>query len=158
MAATGFGRLGNLLLVLLLLCAFCVTAAYLTIWHGYLGIQDFPGFWLAALAIVIFLPLIVIYPLVHISMEVRRAQLARLSPVEHLLNQKLKAIEDHLPETGENNITYDDLKTLQDLNTLAKGIYETSVFPFNRKVAGVLSIGYIMQAAGLVVEIVGKLK
>ncbi len=154
----GFAKLGNLLLLLLLVCAFCVTAAYITIWHGYLGIEDFPGFWLAALGIVVFLPLIVIDPLLHVSIEVRRAQLSRLSPVERLLNGQLKGIEDHLSETGENKARYENLKTLQDLNMLAKGIYETSVFPFNRKVASVLSIGYILQALALAKEIVGKFK
>jgi len=154
----GFGKLGNLLLLLLLMCAFCVTAAYITIWHGYLGIEDFPGFWLAALGIVVFLPLIVIDPLLHVSIEVRRAQLSRLSPVEQILNSQLSGIEDHLSETGENKATYENLKTLQDLNLLAKGIYETSVFPFNRKVASVLSIGYLLQAVALAKEIVGKFK
>ena len=154
----GFGKLGNLLLLLLLMCAFCVTAAYITIWHGYLGIEEFPGFWLAALGIVVFLPLIVIDPLFHVSIEVRRAQLSRLSPVEQLLNGQLKGIEDHLSETGGNKATFENLKALQDLNMLAKGIYETSVFPFNRKVASVLSIGYILQAMALAKEIVGKLK
>ena len=44
------------------------------------------------------------------------------------------------------------------MNTLAKEIYETSVFPFNRKVASVLSAGYILQAVALAKEIVGKFK
>jgi hypothetical protein len=154
----GFGRLGNLLLLLLLMCAFCITAAYITIWHGYLGIEDFPGFWLAALGIIVFLPLIVIDPLLHVTIEVRRAQLSRLSPVEQLLNSQLKGIEDNLSETGENKAKYENLKTLQDLNMLAKGIYETSVFPFNRKVASVLSIGYVLQAVALAKEIVRKFK
>lgn len=154
----GFGKLGNLLLLLLLLCVFCATAVWITIWHGYLGIEGFPGIWLAALGIVIFVPFIVIYPLVHVSTEIRRAQLLRLSPVERLLNHQLKGTEDHFFDPGGSGAKLEEMKSLQEFHQLAKEIYETSVFPFNRKVASVLSIGYIVQAVALAKEIAEKLK
>lgn len=154
----GFGKLGNLLLLLLLMCVFCAAAAWIAIWHGYLGIQDFPGIWLAALGIVIFLPIIVIYPLVHVSTEVRKAQLLRLAPIEQVLNSQLRGIEDGLGERDAVGAKLENMKGVQDSHLLAKGIYETSVFPFNRKVASVLSVGYILQAAALAGEIIGKFK
>ena len=154
----GFSKLGNLLLLLLLLCACCVTATWITIHHGYLKIEDFPGIWLAALGIVVFVPVIVIQPLVHVSTEIRRAQLLRLAPVESLLNPLLKQTEDQLSNPGMRSAKLDEMKTIRDLHLTAKDIYETNVFPFNRKVASALSIGYIAQAVALASEIFGKLK
>jgi hypothetical protein len=152
----GFGKLGNLLLVLLVLCILCATAAWITIWHGYLGIEDFPGIWLAAAGIVVFIPMIVIQPLIRVSTEVRRAQLSRLAPVEQLLNTLLKKSEDEL---GNADVPKrEDMKALREFHLAAKDIYETSVFPFNRKVASVLSVGYIVQAVALAKEIIGKFK
>ncbi len=154
----GFAKLGNLLLALLVLCILCATAAWITIWHGYLGIEEFPGIWLAAAGIVVFVPVIVIQPLFHVSTEVRRAQLKRLAPVERLLNSRLKATEDELgnPEAAAGKP--EDIKALREFHLAAKDIYETSVFPFNRKVASVLSVGYIVQAVALAKEIIGKFK
>jgi hypothetical protein len=154
----GFSRLGNLLLLLLLLCASCVTAAWITIHHGYLKIEEFPGIWLAALGIVVFIPVIVIHPLVHVSIQIRRAQLLRLSPVEGMLNDYLKRTEDQLSSPDMCNARLEDLKNLRDLHQTGKDIYETNVFPFNRKVASALSIGYVAQAVALATEIVGKFK
>lgn len=154
----GFTKLGNLLLLLLLLCGFCAAAAWVTIWHGYLGIEDFPGIWLAAAGIVVFVPIIVLQPLVHVIIEVRRAQLLRLSPIESLLNRLLKGAEDHLADSAPNSAKLEDMKALRDFHLLAKDIYETSIFPFNRKVASVLSIGYLVQAVALAKEIVGRFK
>ena len=154
----GFGKLGNLLLVLLVLCILCATAAWITIWHGYLGIEEFPGIWLAAAGIVVFVPMIVIQPLVHVSTEVRRAQLLRLAPVERLLNTLLKSTEDQLGNSDVPVSRQEDMKALREFHLAAKDIYETSVFPFNRKVASVLSVGYIVQAVALAKEIIGKFK
>lgn len=154
----GFTRLGNLLLLLLLLCGFCAAAAWITIWHGYLGIEEFPGIWLAAAGIVVFVPVIVIQPLVHVIIEIRRAQLLRLSPIENLLNRLLKGAEDQLHDSYVSRAKLEDMKALRDFHLLAKDIYETSVFPFNRKVASVLSVGYIVQAVALAKEIIGKFK
>ena len=39
----GCARLGNFLLLVLVLCIVCAPAAWVTLWHGYLGIEDFPG-------------------------------------------------------------------------------------------------------------------
>ena len=154
----GFGKLGNLLLVLLVLCILCATAAWVTIWHGYLGIEDFPGIWLAAAGIVVFVPMIVIQPLFHVSTEVRRAQLARLAPVERLLNRQLKATEDEFDTVDVPSSKREDIKALREFHLAAKDIYETSVFPFNRKVASILSVGYIVQAAALAKQIIEKFK
>ena len=154
----GFSKLGNLLLLLLLLCGCCVTAAWITIRHGYLRIEEFPGVWLAALGIVVFVPVIVIHPLIHVSTQIRRAQLLRLSPIEGMLNTMLKRAEDQLSEPAACRAKLEEIQGMRDLHVTAKEVYETNVFPFNRKVASALSVGYIVQAAALASEIAGKFK
>ena len=156
--SNGFARLGNYLLVLLALCILCALAAWITLWHGYLGIEDFPGIWLGAIGVVVFIPWIVIQPLIHVTREIRRAQMTHLAPVERLLNTVLNKTESQLGESDFRIANIEDLKTLRDLHTVASDVYETSVFPFNRKVAGVLSIGYILQVITLVKEVAGKFK
>ena len=152
----GFAKLGNLLLLLLIVCILSVTAVWITLWHGYLGIEDFPGIWLAALAIVLCIPLIVIQPLAHVSIEIRRAQLLRLSPVERLLNDLLKGTEDQLLDVVLRSAKLEDMKALRDFHLVMKDIYETSVFPFNRRVASALSVGYIVQAVALATEVIKR--
>jgi hypothetical protein len=156
--SNGFAALGNFLLLLTVLCILCALSAWITLWHGYLGVEDFPGIWLGAIGVVTFIPWIVIQPLMHVTREIRRAQMAHLSSVERLLNTVLEKTEAQLgnPDFSINNIA--ELKTLRDLHGVASDIYETNVFPFNRKVAGVLSIGYVLQVITLVKEVAGKFK
>jgi hypothetical protein len=156
--SNGFARLGNFLLLLLALCILCALAAWVTLWHGYLGIEDFPGIWLGAIGVVVFIPWIVIQPLIHVTREIRRAQMLHLAPVEHLLNTVLNKTEAQLGQPDFRITDIEDLKTLRDLHTVASEIYETNVFPFNRKVAGVLSIGYVLQVITLIKEVAGKFK
>jgi len=156
--SNGFARLGNFLLLLLALCILCAIAAWVTLWHGYLGIEDFPGIWLGAIGVVVFIPWIVIQPLLHVTREIRRAQMTHLAPVEHLLNTVLSKTERQLGQPDFRITDIEDLKTLRDLHTVANDIYETNVFPFNRKVAGVLSIGYVLQVITLIKEVAGKFK
>ena len=156
--SNGFARLGNFLLLLLALCILCALAAWVTLWHGYLGIEDFPGIWLGAIGVVVFIPWIVIQPLIHVTREIRRAQMLHLAPVEHLLNTVLTKTEAQLGQPDFRITDIEDLKTLRDLHTVASEIYETNVFPFNRKVAGVLSIGYVLQVITLIKEVAGKFK
>jgi hypothetical protein len=156
--SNGFAALGNFLLLLLALCILCALAAWVTLWHGYLGIEDFPGIWLGAIGVVVFIPWIVIQPLIHVTREIRRAQMMHLAPVEHLLNTVLSKTETQLGQPDFHITDIQDLKTLHDLHTVASEIYETSVFPFNRKVAGVLSIGYVLQVITLIKEVAGKFK
>jgi len=156
--SNGFARLGNFLLLLLALCILCALAAWVTLWHGYLGIEDFPGIWLGAIGVVVFIPWIVIQPLIHVTREIRRAQMMHLAPVEHLLNTVLSKTEIQLGQPDFRITDIEDLKTLHDLHTVASEIYETNVFPFNRKVAGVLSIGYVLQVITLIKEVAGKFK
>ena len=156
--SNGFARLGNFLLLLLALCILCAIAAWVTLWHGYLGIEDFPGIWLGAIGVVVFIPWIVIQPLLHVTREIRRAQMTHLAPVEHLLNTVLSKTETQLGQPDFRITDIEDLKTLRDLHTVANDIYETNVFPFNRKVAGVLSIGYVLQVITLIKEVAGKFK
>ncbi|MFZ1134340.1 MAG: hypothetical protein WAN69_05310 [Candidatus Korobacteraceae bacterium] len=156
--SNGFASLGNFLLLLLALCILCALAAWVTLWHGYLGIEDFPGIWLGAIGVVVFIPWIVIQPLIHVTREIRRAQMTHLAPVERLLNTVLNKTEAQLGEPDFRVANIEDLKTLRDLHVVASDVYETSVFPFNRKVAGVLSIGYVLQVITLVKEVAGKFK
>jgi hypothetical protein len=156
--SNGFASLGNFLLLLLALCILCAIAAWVTLWHGYLGIEDFPGIWLGAIGVVVFIPWIVIQPLIHVTREIRRAQMTHLAPVERLLNTVLYKTETQLGEPDFQISNIDELKTLRDLHTVASDIYETNVFPFNRKVAGVLSIGYVLQVITLIKEVAGKFK
>ena len=156
--SNGFAALGNFLLLLTVLCILCALSAWITLWHGYLGVEDFPGIWLGAIAVVTFIPWIVIQPLMHVTREIRRAQMAHLASVEQLLNAVLQKTEAQLgnPDFSVSNIQ--ELKSLRDLHGVASDIYETSVFPFNRKVAGVLSIGYVLQVMTLVKEVSAKFK
>lgn len=154
----GFARLGNFLLLLFLLCIVCAMAAWITLWHGYLGIEAFPGIWLGALGVVIFIPWIVIQPLIHVTTEIRRAQILHLAPVERLLNSVLIKTEEQMGNADFRVSNIEELKTLRDLHSLATGIYETSVFPFNRKVAGILTIGYALQVLSLIKEVAHKFK
>ena len=156
--SNGFQRLGNFLLLLLALCILCALAAWITLWHGYLGIEDFPGIWLGAIGVVVFIPWIVIQPLMHVTREIRRAQMMHLAPVEHLLNTVLSKTEIQFGQADFRITNIEDLKTLHELHTVASEIYETNVFPFNRKVAGVLSIGYVLQVITLIKEVAGKFK
>ena len=156
--SNGFARLGSFLLLLLALCILYALAAWVTLWHGYLGIEDFPGIWLGAIGVVVFIPWIVIQPLIHVTREIRRAQMTHLAPVEHLLNTVLTKTETQLGKPDFRVTDIEDLKTLRDLHTVASEIYETNVFPFNRKVAGVLSIGYVLQVITLIKEVAGKFK
>lgn len=156
--SNGFASLGNFLLLLLALCILCALAAWVTLWHGYLGIEDFPGIWLGAIAVVVFIPWIVIQPLIHVTREIRRAQMVHLAPVERMLNTVLNKTETQLGEPDFQIANIEELKTLHDLHTVASEIYETNVFPFNRKVAGVLSIGYVLQVITLIKEVAGKFK
>ena len=84
--------------------------------------------------------------------------MAHLASVEQLLNAVLQKTEAQLgnPDFSVSNIQ--ELKSLRDLHGVASDIYETSVFPFNRKVAGVLSIGYVLQVMTLVKEVSAKFK
>jgi hypothetical protein len=120
--------------------------------------EDFPGIWLGAIGVVVFIPWIVIQPLIHVTREIRRAQMMHLAPVEHLLNTVLSKTEIQLGQPDFRITDIEDLKTLHDLHTVASEIYETNVFPFNRKVAGVLSIGYVLQVITLIKEVAGKFK
>ena len=156
--SNGFASLGNFLLLLLALCILCALAAWITLWHGYLGIEDFPGIWLGAIGVVVFIPWIVIQPLIHVTREIRRAQMTHLAPVERLLNTVLNKTESQLGESDFRIANIEDLKTLRDLHTVASDVYETSCFPSIAKVAGVLSIGYILQVITLVKEVAGKFK
>jgi hypothetical protein len=156
--SNGFASLGNFLLLLLALCILCAIAAWVTLWHGYLGIEDFPGIWLGAIGVVVFIPWIVIQPLIHVTREIRRAQMTHLAPVERLLNTVLNKTETQLGDSDFRIANIEDLKTLRDLHAVASEVYETNVFPFNRKVAGVLSIGYVLQVITLIKEVAGKFK
>ncbi len=156
--SNGFAALGNFLLLLTVLCILCALAAWITLWHGYLGVEDFPGIWLGAIGVVTFIPWIVIQPLMQVTREIRRAQMTHLASVEQLLNAVLETTEAQLGQPDFRVSNIEELKTLRDLHGVASDIYETSVFPFNRKVAGVLSIGYMLQVITLVKEVAGKFK
>ncbi len=156
--SNGFAALGNYLLLLLVLSILCALAAWITLWHGYLGVEDFPGIWLGAIGVVTFIPWIVIQPLMHVTREIRRAQMIHLASVERLLNTVLNKTEQQLGDADFSVSNIEELKTLRDLHMVASDIYETNVFPFNRKVAGVLSIGYVLQVITLVKEVAGKFK
>jgi hypothetical protein len=136
----------------------CALSAWMTLWHGYLGVEDFPGIWLGAIGVVTFIPWIVIQPLIHVTREIRRAQMAHLASVEQLLNTVLAKTEAQLGQADFRVSNIEELKTLRDLHDVASDIYETNVFPFNRKVASVLSIGYVLQVITLVKEVAGKFK
>jgi hypothetical protein len=75
-----------------------------------------------------------------------------------LLNAVLEKTEAQLSHADFRVSNIEELKTLRDLHGVASDIYETNVFPFNRKVAGVLSIGYVLQVITLVKEVAGKFK
>lgn len=154
----GFAVLGNYLLLLIALSILCALAAWITLWHGYLGVEDFPGIWLGAIAVVTFIPWMVIQPLMHVTREIRRAQIAHLASVERLLNAVLAKTEAQLADPDFRISDVSELKTLHDLHTVASDIYLTNVFPFNRKVASVLSIGYVLQVITLIKEISSKFK
>src|SRR5580700_2483674 len=156
--SNGFAALGNFLLVLTVLSILCALSAWMTLWHGYLGVEDFPGIWLGAIGVVTFIPWIVIQPLIHVTREIRRAQMAHLASVEQLLNTVLAKTEAQLGHADFRVSNIEELKTLRDLHDVASDIYETNVFPFNRKVASVLSIGYVLQVITLVKEVAGKFK
>lgn len=47
-----------------------------------LGIEDFPGIWLGAIGVVVFIPWIVIQPLIHATREILRALMMHLAPVD----------------------------------------------------------------------------
>ncbi|HYV73657.1 MAG TPA: hypothetical protein VFB24_05300 [Candidatus Binatia bacterium] len=156
--SNGFATLGNYLLLLIMLSILCATAAWITLRHGYLGIEDFPGIWLGAIGVVTFIPWIVIQPLLHVTHEIRRAQIAHLSPIEQLLNTVLGETESELGKNKLSDRNTQAMKALRDLHSVASEIYETSVFPFNRRVASVLTIGYALQVLTLVKEVASKFK
>jgi hypothetical protein len=121
-------------------------------------LRIFPGSGWGAIGVVVFIPWIVIQPLIHVTREIRRAPMMHLAPVEHLLNTVLSKTEKQLVQPDFRITDIEDLKTLRDLHKVASEIYETNVFPFNRKVAGVLSIGYVLQVITLIKEVAGKFK
>jgi hypothetical protein len=93
-----------------------------------------------------------------VTHEIRRAQIAHLSPIEQLLNTVLGETENELGKNKLSDRNTQAMKALRDLHSVASEIYETSVFPFNRRVASVLTIGYALQVLTLVKEVASKFK
>lgn len=153
----GFGKFGNYLLLLFFLSLTIAATVWLCLWQGYLGVENLFITWLAGALGLLSIPLILISPLVRCTLQISRARNDRLNKFKKTLGIELENLEEKVLQADESTSFEDDLKRIKDCHSSAKELYPSNVFPFKPKIAGTVSIGYIVQVVLFILEAIDRL-
>lgn len=152
----GFAPFGDFLIFLFFLSITIATSISITFWGGYLGVEVFLGTWIVGASILLAIPLILITPLVRCTLQIARARQARLVRVEAVLNKALLEIEDWISDGGDPGALREKLEHLIHARTTITDLYGSYNFPFKPRIAGALSLSYLLQVAFLIREAISK--
>jgi len=153
----GFGRFGDYLMILFFLSVTIAASIWITFWGGYLGIERFVVTWIVGAGVLLAIPLILITPLVRCTVQIGRARQARLHRIEAVLDRALLGIERRVAEDEDGVAIRDEMRRLSETRKAVSEVYGSNNFPFKPRIAGTLSVGYLVQVALIAKEAVKKL-
>ncbi len=152
----GFGRFGAYLILLFALSVMMATSTWITFWGGYLGIERFVASWFMGAGVVLAIPLILIAPLVRCTVQISRARRRRLAGLQKVMERRLLDIESRVTAAGYTGVLRQEMQNLLDTRKAIAEVYGSNNFPFKLKVAGSLSLGYLIQVALIVKQAIDK--
>lgn len=154
----GFAVFGDFLIVLFLLSVALAMSISITIFGGYLGVEDFVGTWVIGTGILATIPLILITPLVRCTIQIGRAKHDRLARVEAILNKALQDIENDISDTYDPETLTGRVEHLLKAKKAMSHVYGPYNFPFKPRLVGALSVTYAIQVVLIMREAVEKFR
>jgi hypothetical protein len=155
----GFGFFGRYL-VLLFWCAAAIAAVvWIAVGSGYLQLDTLPAAWLTSAAIILAIPVFLIWPLLACTRRIGAARTARVAPLEAALGSALVAFEAEAANPGKQiGQLSDALEKFASARDAIARVFPTNPFPFKPKLIGTLSAGYVVQTALFVKKVIEALR
>jgi hypothetical protein len=155
----GFGFFGRYL-VLLFWCAAAIAAVvWIAVGSGYLQLETLPALWLTSAAVILAIPVFLIWPLLACTRRIGDARAARVAPLEAALGAALVAFEAEAVRRGRQiGELSDALQRFASARDAITRVFPTNPFPFKPRLIGTLSAGYVVQFALFVKKVVEALR